>query len=380
MEEKKHKKLSASGSHRWKHCPGSIALSETVPAPPSSVFAEEGTGAHALAEKVLKETPNAFYYVGREKFNGFEVNEEMAEAVQMYADHVLNVKNETKGELIVEQKFELPHIHPDIGGTADTVIKQEFGELHVIDFKYGAGIAVEVENNSQAMIYALGAALGGEYEEVHIHIVQPRAFHPDGPIRTWKIKFDDLIQWGKELKKAAMRTEEKDAPLEAGEWCQFCPAKGVCPKLYEKAIVEAKIDFNSGKLPDTATMTDEHIAKVINAKKLIVNWIEAVEDMAKMRLENGETIEGIKLVSKRTSREWVDERLAERELYKKFGETVYKKSFVSVTQAEKLFGANDISNLYHSVSSGNTVAPESDRRKAIKAAKHDFEKVTEDDF
>jgi hypothetical protein len=380
MEEKKHKKLSASGSHRWFHCPGSIALSETVPPAKTSVFAEEGTGAHGLAEKVLKETPNAFYYVGREKFNGFEVTEEMAGAVQIYVDHVRNIKNETKGELVIEAKFDLPHIHEDIGGTADAVIKQDFGDIHVIDFKFGAGIAVEVENNSQAMIYALGAALGGEYEDVYIHIVQPRAFHPDGPIRTWKISFNDLIEWSKLLKQAAIKTEEKDAPLNAGEWCQFCPAKSVCPKLYEKAIVEAKIDFDNAKLPDTATMTDEHIAKVIGAKKLIVQWIEAVEDMAKMRLENGETIEGIKLVNKRTSREWVDERLAERELYKKFGETVYKKSFVSVTQAEKLFGANDLSNLYHSVSSGNTVAPESDRRKAIKAAKHDFETVNEDDF
>ena len=49
---------------------------------------------------------------------------------------------------------------------------------HIIDLKYGKGVSVEAEQNTQAMLYALGVIddLGFMYEfdTVVIHIYQPR--------------------------------------------------------------------------------------------------------------------------------------------------------------------------------------------------------------
>src|SRR3546814_18193298 len=52
MSPTAHAVLGASSSHRWFHCPGSIRASEGMPNT-SSVFAREGTAAHALAEPCL---------------------------------------------------------------------------------------------------------------------------------------------------------------------------------------------------------------------------------------------------------------------------------------------------------------------------------------
>jgi hypothetical protein len=52
MTKLQHAKLSASGSHRWMACPGSIKAEDGYPET-SSVFAEEGTRAHELADRCL---------------------------------------------------------------------------------------------------------------------------------------------------------------------------------------------------------------------------------------------------------------------------------------------------------------------------------------
>ena len=48
-----HAILSASGAHRWLNCTPSARLEEPVP-DTSSIYAEEGTLAHDLAELELK--------------------------------------------------------------------------------------------------------------------------------------------------------------------------------------------------------------------------------------------------------------------------------------------------------------------------------------
>lgn len=57
-------------------------------------------------------------------------------------------------------KLDLTQWIPDSFGTADCVIIGDT-DLHVIDYKYGRGVRVEVGSNEQLMIYALGAV--GEF-------------------------------------------------------------------------------------------------------------------------------------------------------------------------------------------------------------------------
>lgn len=390
--QKAHSKLGASSAKRWINCPGSVDLISKCPPLPTSPYAAEGTAAHALCEKVLhnKPGPAARWYVGRESEvpgfpKEFKITEEMADHCQEYVDHVRNVMNELKGELLIEHRFHLKHIHPDFFGTCDAVVLQPFGELHVFDFKYGAGVAVEVEDNEQMQFYALGALELGDFTKVVLHVCQPRAEHKDGRFRRWETTPEALIEFGKFLRAKAIETQKADAPFNPGDYCRWCAGAAVCPAIAKRAIATAQSDFTKVEptLPEPKMLTHEQLSKVIQHRKMIEAWFDSVEEYAFNALMRGEKIEGTKLVAGRSSREWVDLELAEKTLRGILGEGAYSKKLLSVSQAEKMVGKDGLMGLFQVISGRPTIAPTSDRRKELTSAKDAFEKVemiSADDF
>lgn len=385
LPERIHSKLGASSAYRWIPCPGSVALCETMPKSKDNVFSIGGTNAHTLAEKVLREPPNANYYVRnwKEHFD-FEVTQEMADHVQSYVDYVRVIKNSLpNSELLIEHKFHLVKIHPDLFGTCDAVVLQEFGELHVFDLKYGVGIVVDVEDNEQLMYYALGALELGDFSKVTIHICQPRAYHEEGGFRSQSFHVKELVQFGKFLKQRALETEKPNAPLQTGEHCRYCAASPRCPALYAKALATAQTDFDAPVLPEIERLTDEQITKVIQFQKLFENWFAAVKKYALEEVLVGRKIGGLKLVAGRGSRSWTNYSEAEKILGDKFGERAFERSLLSVAQAEKVLGKDVVKGLFSSFAGNPTIAHESDKRHALPSAKDDFgkiEEISEDDF
>ena len=79
--------------------------------------------------------------------------------------------------VMVEQKLDYSHWVKDGYGTGDAVIVAD-GTLHVVDFKYGTGVLVSAEGNSQMRLYALGALdMFGELYDIDTvvtTIYQPR--------------------------------------------------------------------------------------------------------------------------------------------------------------------------------------------------------------
>lgn len=57
--------------------------------------------------------------------------------------------------MLIEQRVDFSHYVPDGFGTADCLIVSDEA-LRIIDFKYGRGILVDAEDNSQLKCYALG--------------------------------------------------------------------------------------------------------------------------------------------------------------------------------------------------------------------------------
>ena len=178
-----HALLSASSSKQWLHCPPSVRLQEGFPNE-SSVYAEEGTFCHSVCEykvrKYLKER------VKRPQSKEF-YTEEIDQITDVYYEFVVGVIEEMKRNgceplVLVEERVDYSHIAPTGFGTADMLIVSRDadgkGVLHIIDFKAGAGIYVEVDHNSQLSLYALGGlhAYGYIYpiETIRMSIVQPR--------------------------------------------------------------------------------------------------------------------------------------------------------------------------------------------------------------
>jgi hypothetical protein len=375
-----HSKLGASSSHRWMECPGSVRLSADAPNT-SSAFAMEGNAAHDLAEMCLKEQLSAFDYIGASikiEDSEFIVNEEMIEAVDTYLE-AIEKDREPGDELYVEHRFDLSKIYPGMFGTADCVLLQPKSRtLRVYDFKYGAGIAVEVERNPQAMYYGVGAALAFKgFENIELVIVQPRAIHKEGPVRRWKTDVMELMDFIGELQIAAQKTEDPSAILKAGEHCKFCPAKGFCPELRKTAEKNAMVEFTpagTNTPPAPNFLTPEQVNQILRDADVVENWIAAVREYAHSTLANGGSIPTWKLVAKRANKVWSDE-LDAAMLLSDLGvpeDRIYKKKIISPSAAEKLLPKatkKQIEPLVQKgVSSGTTLAREEDPRPAVVAS------------
>jgi hypothetical protein len=178
-ESRAHAYLSCSSSDRWLACTVAPSLEANF-SDESSVFAAEGTKAHELAEKALVAKVNASDVAG-------DYPAEMRDYVQMYLDYVRGVAVGAR-DVLIEQRLDISKWVPECFGTADAVVIH--GEtIHVIDLKYGKGLRVDAEKNSQLMLYALGAYeennfIYGPFTKAVLHVVQPRLDHFD----AWEIE------------------------------------------------------------------------------------------------------------------------------------------------------------------------------------------------
>lgn len=327
MAIRAHSKFGASKMGRILACPGSASLEGKFPDQTNDA-ARVGSGAHRVGESCLLSGRNAADHIGTQKLleDGFSVpvDEEMAKAVQVYLNEVRQWQQKLGGSILeVEKEGTLEWIDKDVWGTNDVSIRQFMGTLVVIDYKHGAGVPVDVlkdggEVNPQLMQYAL-QALGAppktgveNYEEVIVGIVQPRSFHPDGPIR-YAPPMDpaDVRAWGEKILKPGVKAAKKrNAPLHAGSHCRFCRAAQGCPEIHKQATDAAvevfQGDIEAGKPLDPIVMTPDQISRVLGYEKILKEWLKSVESRAFHMLAAGETIPGFKLVQKKTHRKWVN--------------------------------------------------------------------------
>lgn len=387
-----HSTIGPSAASRWMNCPGSVALCATLPKR-TSTYADEGNAAHALGEKYLRnavinldsnkgrwlvQDGKDWYLESAKPKSGvaFEVTQDMIGAVQVYVDHIDGIESDHK---YYEQKLDMGWLHPGIFGTMDCGILD--GEmLHVIDYKHGAGVAVEVENNPQMMIYGLGAigkdARKTTVKTVRLTIVQPRKSHPDGPVRHWDIDVADLMDWAENvLIPAAKATELENAPFVPGEkQCRWCEAskQSKCPALLGAVQDVAGMSLISPiietpRLPDPASLTAADKARVLALAGLLETWIENVRASALEEAQAGVQFPGLKLVHKITRRKWKDEATTAAYL-SGMGDQIWETKLKSPSQIEKLLGKGGkdaIAQLTESPLGDLTLVPESDRRRAV---------------
>jgi len=369
-----HSKIGASSYSRWSTihggCPGSVRLSEGVPSQESE-YAKEGTLAHDIAAFFLEKL------IFGKKAKNRHVTTEMREAVNVYVDYILKTvkyaaADKDKGHVLIEHKFNLESIHPGLFGTADAVIYSPWEKkLTVADFKYGAGIPVEVEGNLQLQYYGLGALLSSSFpvEFVELTIIQPRCEHPDGPIRSHKFKAIELLDFAADLKHDAEMTEKEDAPLNPGNHCRFCPAAATkCPAIRDQAQALAKLEFK----PEFSYDPDQ-LGKALNFIPALESWIKQVREFAYGEAIHGRTPPGWKIVEKRPTRKWKSEEAVVidymKTATKKDVSEFYNLTLKSPAQMEKLLSkqlGTGLREHIETVSSGYNLVPESDKRPSAK--------------
>lgn len=374
-----HAKLSASGSHRWIYCPGSVRLEEGIK-DSSSFHAQEGTLAHELAEKCLTDNSPPEQHLGDIRY-GITITEEMCEHVAGYVAYVKSFS----GEHFYEERVDFSKWVPEGFGTSDAIVIDEVNSTcHVIDLKYGKGKEVEAENNTQAICYALGVHSDHgwlyDIDKYVMHIYQPRISN----FSTWELSLDELMEWGEFIRKQADRCLSDDAPFNPGEkQCQWCKAKASCPALYQftQETISADFDKIDEELISPDKVTNERLKTVLQSKKLIEGYLQAVEEHVKDKLKSGEPFPGYKLVAGRSMRKYRDEEEAQIKLIDLLGDDAFEKTLLSPAKAEKALGSKrkkELNDIVIKPEGAPTLVPDSDKRKSIFDNEDDFESLDND--
>lgn len=377
------------------NCPGSVAIAASLPPGTGdgpSPFAAEGTAAHTLAEKVLTAPPgrntNCDTFIGT-TIGDFEVDEEMAEHVQVYVDHCRSLIRRPGTKVYwIEKRFSLAAINPPapMFGTSDFSSYNDIEYvIDIADLKFGRGVVVEVEDNPQLKYYALGTLLDIEKElredgkaprvdTIRVHIVQPRVDHPDGVRRTLELSYMDLLEFAADLLVLARGTIDPHAPRIPGDWCRWCKAAAVCPEMGEQSLAVAQAEFGGAPVqpPDPMSLSVEQLSWVLEQMPALEAWCKSVNAFATEVLDHGGTIPGFKVVNKRATRKWISEA-AVREWADMVGlddETLYAEPKLrSMPQLETKLGGKKKStipeDLWDQKPSGVTLTHEGDKRPAV---------------
>lgn len=385
VSERGHALLSASSSAQWLNCPPSARLREQYPEGTSEA-AEEGTLAHKFCELKLRRLfiePGMAEKGYKERLRELKkeprYSPEMERYTDEYADYVQRIAYGYPAApyVAVEKRVDYGHVAPEGFGTADCIILCG-ADLHVVDFKYGKGIVVHAEENSQLSLYALGAlqAYGLIYpiEQVHLHIVQPRVHN----FSQWATTAQELGVWAEEVARPAARLAYAgEGGFHQGRWCDdcFCCAAGTCRARAEEnaPVLQAQVDPATGKMREEALLTDEEIGRLLPLLVMAEPWIKKVKKAAVSKLLAGEAIPGWKLVEGRSNRQLTDTKAAYAALVK----AGYKKAMfyeqvpLPLTQAEKLITKGDYETILapfvEKPKGAPTLAPEDDKRPAYQA-------------
>lgn len=369
-----HAKLSASGSHRWLACPGSVRLEAEYAPGKSSVFAQEGTRAHELADMCLKSGDDTIKYLGATIEDGV-VDQDMVNHVQDYVDYVRSFN----GDHFYEQRVEYTNWVPNGFGTSDAIVIEPDGKrVHVIDLKYGKGVAVSAVDNTQGIMYALGVhqlleLSHDDIEEFVVHIYQPRI----GNFSEWTITTKDLLKKGEWIAQQAELALTDDAPVVPGEkQCNWCAHKASCVDLkrYIDNIICAEFDDLTS--PDALSKDD--LANVYAHKSMITGWLEAIDKKIMTDMLDGQTYPNLKLVEGRSLRKWQDEERIATVLVDTLGDGAYTKKLLSVSQAEKALGKVNkalVQDYIIKPPGKPTVAPLSDKRPPIGDVSDEFDNI-----
>lgn len=384
-----HARLSASSSKKWLNCPLSITLEGYFEDEESS-YAKEGTIAHALGELKLKVdlgkmTRSDFVFKRDALLKDLtkEEEKELENYTEDYVEFVTETYNKAlanceEAEILIEERLDYSKYAKEGFGTGDVVIC-DYDSIEIIDLKYGKGVKVDAFENSQLMLYGLGALeIYGDLfdiKTVKMTVFQPRLDN----ISTYEIATQDLIKWGKEVVfDKAEQAFDGIGECNYGSHCDdgFCKAKHLC-----KTYTEHHTQITKYESKHPSLMTDDELVNAYEIALSYDKWVKSIKTYILQELLKGKKLPGLKLVEGRSNRTFTNEE----DIIKALKDNGYKKSdyivekIISITDAEKLLGKvkfeEILSPFIIKPPGAPTIAKIEDKRPEYNSAELDFQNV-----
>jgi len=396
-----HAVLSASSSKQWLHCPPSARLQENLPNQ-GSVYAAEGTHCHEVTEAKLRSR----YFLEDvqqpkdEKYDSPEV-ESVTDECYEYCVKVIEEMKSSGVEPIVrlEERLDFTNYVPDGFGTGDFIAIGSLPDgrkcLQVVDYKFGRGVLVEADHNSQMMLYALGAlnqyGYICDFDVVRMTILQPRLYN----FSTFEMTQAELQEWGESIKPTAKLAWEGGGEQVPGDWCQFCRVKPNCQARRAEALERAREEFSDDpdedeeglpRMKPPGLIPLMELANSLPVLDRIREWIESVfAYVSSAAINDGVEIPGYKVVEGRSVRTILDkDAVAELLLAEGYTDIWKPKELLNLTELERVVGKKKFAELTEGLVAKPpgkpTFVPESDKRKPMKVVPKIEKTTAEEDF
>lgn len=366
-----HSIIPPSSAHVWTACPGWVTMSQCFPQTDETEAQREGTLAHDYAARLISSHARA---------NSEPVNiddDEMREAVEMYAGNVREVMLQTGvlgGHAFgIEQPLKMGYIHDLSFGTPDCFLFDAKNlTVYLWDFKFGYD-PVEAFRNWQLINYAPGVVahlqahtplLSDTKLKFVFRIVQPRAFHRDGPIREWVVSHEELRPYIDSLREKATEALLPDAPTQSGAHCKYCPARHACPSALQAATSLYEVAGQSLPLDISIEAQAVQLRIVRRAAKHLEAIKEALEQQIESHIRAGKHVPGFAVAQKLGRQKWSVDIEQVVALGDMFGVDLRKNDAVTPKQAIKLGIDESVINGYSQKTSSGIEIVEDDGSKA----------------
>lgn len=392
----KHARFAPSSLSRTIICPGSIKLCESLPEPPESPYAAEGTLLHEYAKMAV----DCHYH----EYTGSESGPSWLEYTRetgMTPEHEVLIKDTLSA---LEERILVPfvrngrckivqdirvHMNDDVNGTLDLAVETA-ESIHIIDFKFGSGVSVDPDNNPQLLAYLIGylneiqapVTPGSidaiEDRELYVWIFQPRLDKFEG-VRVFK---DELEYFKARVDKAIRLADSNYPPFRPGEsQCRFCKGGAVCKARLKQvqedalAVFAAHADLTT---PSNWTCSNKELAEVLKSKGAVTAAFSAIEAHLYGELMMQKEVPGFKLVTGRGKREWASNVNIDTlsNLFPALDtEDLLKIELRSPAQVEKLLPAKqrkELDDLIVKIEGSPTLALESSAKEAINPVEKAF--------
>ena len=346
-----HAPFSPSAAERWLACPMAVRYAEQLPPSATSEASDFGTRCHELAETALRGDLDAAVIVERavavakafdEQWSHIEPTDPY-EIVGVVAPYVEYIRARTEdvlgagGERRLEERVTV--VGKDCWGSLDCSLFTPFDTLEIIDLKGGKGKAVDPEENQQLLTYAVGEAirLDWAFDRVRLTIVQPRRTDGRSPVVSWECTPEDLRKHLKAIKSAIKSAKSVSAEPVAGDHCGWCPAKALCPAQRKQALACLGDDPGEKQilaLPDPKALTPEQMSRILQHRKAVEKWFEAVGALALTQPPPG-----WKIVEGTSKRRWVADAHATLVIEGLDADQFHELKLIGVTEATKLLKA-----------------------------------------
>jgi len=266
------------------------------------------TYALAVPDPVTPSVRSSF--VGQLAPNGEMWNDDMFDGAWVYASEIVKQRNRYPNAIFgLEEKFHASSVHKESFGTADAFLYDEAsGTLKVWDFKFGY-VAVDAYENLQLINYVVGVLdtynILDTSVNVTLTIIQPRAYHREGIIRSWSVNGADLRKQANLLHNKAHEALGANPMCLTGSHCKYCETRHDC----EAALNAGMSLFEVASTPIRTDMKPQEMGTQLDIVNRAIEQLGFLKTAYTERITNelkkGGTVEGYTLSPKLGNKEWV---------------------------------------------------------------------------